>query len=164
MNKEIKMISNTIGYGGIILQIGFSSVVRKDEINMNWKRIFLHAAFIYSLSFIGGVYFGYQESLGNISQYAAAEGIKNTNIGSIVFGTMIITSVYRPNSRHYFGVWMLLFATSIPNLLMYSVDFILQTSEALALIGFCIVIGNFFGIPINIFLLYVLKKFYRKNI
>jgi hypothetical protein len=131
---------------------------------MNWKRIFLHAAFIYSLSFIGGVYFGYQESLGNISQYAAAEGIKNTNIGSVIFGTMIITSIYRPNFRHYSGVWMLLVASSVPNLLMYSVDFILQTSEALTLIGLSIVIGNFLGIPINIFLLYVLKKFYKKNI
>ena len=90
---------------------------------MNWKRIFLHAAFIYSLSFIGGVYFGYQESLGNISQYEA-EGIKNTNIGSIVFGTMIITSIYRPNFKHYSVVCILLFASSVPNLLMNSVDFI----------------------------------------
>ena len=134
---------------------------------MNWKRIFLHAAFIYSLSFIGGVYFGYQESLGNISQYAAAEGIKDANIAGMIFGTMIITSIYRPNFKHYSGVWILLFASSVPNLLMYSVDFIsfiYLASDALIFIGLCILFGNLLGIPINIFLLYVLKKFYKKNI
>ena len=129
---------------------------------INWKKSFYQALFIYILSMIGGAIIALQVHFGIITEQEEMKYISNTNISSAILGMILISSIYRPNAKNIFAIWLFLAISSIPNFFIFNAN-LDSYIDAMTQMAVFIIFGNFFGILVNVLITFALK-FFKKII
>tara|TARA_Y100000389_G_scaffold204945_1_gene261092 strand:- start:1 stop:408 length:408 start_codon:yes stop_codon:yes gene_type:complete len=129
---------------------------------INWKKSFYQALFIYILSMIGGAIIALQVHFGIITEQEEMKYISDTNIASVILGMILISSIYRPNAKNIFAIWLFLAISSIPNVFLFNSNLVTYV-DAVGQMAFYLISGNLFGILVNVLITFALK-FFKKII
>ena len=125
---------------------------------INWKKCFFQALFIYILTIIAGAIISFQIQSGAITEQEGMKDIAMANISLVFLGMILISLIYRPNFKNIFAIWLFLAISSIPNIFILNSNLITYV-DGITQMAFFMIFGNFIGILLNVFITFILNLF-----